>query len=59
MRGTLTCTVTDVSTATMPNTYKAVYTIGYQYLGRGPTLNAGRNRKEYQMSMTAIRTSDI
>lgn len=59
VRGTVTCAVTDISTSAMPNTYKAVYTIGYQYLGRGPTWNATRNRWEYQMSMTAIRTSDI
>ena len=29
----MTCTVTDVSTASMPNTYKAVFTLGYQYWG--------------------------
>ena len=37
VKGTMTSTVTDISTAAMPNTYKAVFTIGYQYLGKGPT----------------------
>lgn len=59
VRGTMTTTVTDISTTSMPNTYQAVFTIGYQYMGRGPIWNATRNRWEYQMSMTAIRTSDI
>jgi hypothetical protein len=55
----MTSTVTDISTASMPNTYRAVFTIGYQYMGRGPTWNATRGRWEHQLSMTAIRTSDI
>lgn len=59
VRGSLTCTVTDISTSTMPNTYRAVFKIGYQYLGRGPIWNSTRNRWEYQLSTTAIRTSDI
>ena len=59
VKGTMTSTVTNISTAAMPNTYMAVFTIGYQYLGRGPTWNAARNRWEYQQSMIAIRTSDI
>ena len=59
VKGTITSVVTDISTASMPNTYRAVFTIGYQYLGRGPIWNAARNRWEYQLSMTAIRSSDI
>jgi type II secretory pathway pseudopilin PulG len=59
VKGTMTTTVTNISTAAMPNTYKAVFTIGYQYLGKGPIWNAARNRWEYQQSMTVIRTSDI
>jgi type II secretory pathway pseudopilin PulG len=59
VKGTMTSTVTDISTASMPNTYKATFTIGYQYLGRGPIWSATRNRWEYQISMSAIRTSDI
>jgi type II secretory pathway pseudopilin PulG len=60
VKGTMTTTVTDISTAAMPNTFKAVFTIGYQYLGKGPTWSgAPRNRWEYQQSMTVIRTSDI
>ena len=68
VKGTMTCTVTDVSTASMPNTYKAVFTLGYQYLGRGPVTNstykpcgssASSSRSEYQLSMTVFRSSDI
>ena len=59
VKGTMTSTVTDISTASMPNTYKAVFTIGYQYLGRGPIWNSARKRWEYQLSMTVFRTSDI
>jgi type II secretory pathway pseudopilin PulG len=59
VKGTMTTTVTNISTAAMPNTYKAVFMIGYQYLGKGPTWHAGRNRWEYQQTMTVIRTSDI
>jgi type II secretory pathway pseudopilin PulG len=61
VKGTMTCTVTDISTAAMPNTYQAVFTIGYQYLGRGPVWNPTSvpPRWEYQLSMTVVRTSDI
>lgn len=61
VKGTMTCQVTDISPAanTPPYIYKAVFTIGYQYLGKGPIWNTGRNRWEYQQSMTVIRTSDI
>lgn len=59
VKGTMTSTVTNISTAAMPNTYKAIFTIGYQYLGKGNIWNAARNRWEYQQSMTVIRTSDI
>jgi type II secretory pathway pseudopilin PulG len=59
VKGTMTTTVTDISTAAMPNTYKAVFTIGYQYMGKGPIWNATVNRWEYQQSVTIIRTSDI
>jgi type II secretory pathway pseudopilin PulG len=47
VNGTLTETVTDLS-ASLPNTYQAVFTITYTY----------RNRT-YTYSMTTIRTSDI
>jgi type II secretory pathway pseudopilin PulG len=59
VKGTMTTTVTNISTAAMPNTYQAVFTIGYQYLGKGPIWSVARNRWEYQQSMTVIRTSDI
>lgn len=74
VKGTMTCAVTDISdtTATPPTPnmyrYKAVFTIGYQYLGRGPIWNPNFKpcssapavgRWEYQQSMTAIRASDI
>ena len=61
VKGTMTCTVTDISPTpgSAPLLYQAVFTIGYQYLGRGPIWNAARNRWEYQQSMTVIRTSDI
>jgi type II secretory pathway pseudopilin PulG len=59
VKGTMTGTVTDISTASMPNTYQAVFTVGYQYLGRGPVWNSTTNRWEYQLSMTVVRTSDI
>ena len=61
VRGTMTSTVTDISPTpgSPPILYRAVFTIGYQYMGRGPIWNAARNRWEYQMSMTAVRTSDI
>jgi len=48
VKGTMSCAVTDISTAAMPNTYKSVFTITYTYLNR-----------TYTASMTAIRTSDI
>jgi prepilin-type N-terminal cleavage/methylation domain-containing protein len=57
VKGTMTCTVTKLSTT--PLIYGAVFTIGYQYLGRGPILNTTTGRWEYQLSMAAIRTSDI
>lgn len=61
VKGTMTTTVTDISptAGSPPYIYQAVFTIGYQYLGRGPTWNAARSRWEYQLSMVAIRTSDI
>jgi type II secretory pathway pseudopilin PulG len=68
VKGTMTCTVTDISTVSMPNTYKAVFTLGYQYIGRGPIWNPTYQpctsrgpvgRWEYQLSMSVIRTSDI
>jgi type II secretory pathway pseudopilin PulG len=68
VKGTMTCTVTDISTSAMPNTYQAVFTIGYQYMGRGPVTNttykpcgsrAAVSRTEYQQTMSVIRTSDI
>ena len=52
--GTLTTTVTDISTASMPNTYMAVVTITYSYLNHD-----GVHQPKYSFSMTAIRTSDI
>jgi prepilin-type N-terminal cleavage/methylation domain-containing protein len=45
--GTLTVVVTDIS-ATVPNTYRFLVTITYNYLG-----------KSYAFSMNTIRTSDI
>ena len=52
VKGAMTCTVTDISVITtppsMPNTYKAVFTVTYTYLNR-----------TYSSSMTAIRASDI
>lgn len=59
VRGTLTSTVTNISTSSLPNTYMAVFTLGYQYQGRGSKWNSTRNRWEYQLSMSTIRTSDI
>jgi len=62
VKGAMTCTVTDISdTASVPPIYRyqAVFTIGYQYMGRGPTWSTARNRWEYQQSMTVIRSSDI
>ncbi|MBV9619178.1 MAG: hypothetical protein JO201_08195 [Verrucomicrobia bacterium] len=47
VNGTLTETITDLS-ASLPNTYQAVFTITYTY----------RNRT-YTYSVTALRTSDI
>ena len=57
VKGTMTCTVTQISAT--PLVYGAVFTIGYQYLGRGPIWNTTTSRWEYQLSMAAIRTSDI
>lgn len=68
VKGTMTCIVTDISTSAMPNTYQAVFTIGYQYMGRGPVVNtdyrpcgsrAAVTRSEYQQTMSVIRTADI
>jgi type II secretory pathway pseudopilin PulG len=61
VKGTMTTTVTDISPTpnAPPYIYRAVFIIGYQYLGRGPTWHAGRNRWEYQQTMTILRTSDI
>lgn len=67
VKGTMTCTVTDLSPA-LPNTYQAVFRIGYQYLGKGPVSNtnyrpcggrAATTRAEYQQTISIIRTSDI
>jgi type II secretory pathway pseudopilin PulG len=54
VKGTMICTVTDISTPAMPNTYKAVFTITYQYLNHN-----GITFPFYSLSMTAIRSSDI
>jgi type II secretory pathway pseudopilin PulG len=54
VQGTLTTTVTDISTTSMPNTYMAVVTITYSYLNHD-----GVHQPKYSFSMTAIRTSDI
>ena len=62
VKGTMTCTVTDISDLTVtPKIYRyqAVFTLGYQYMGRGPIWNAARNRWEYQQSMTVVRSSDV
>lgn len=66
VRGTMTCTVTDISptAGSAPYIYKAVFTLGYTFGSRdggksGPIWNASRNRWEYQASMSVIRTSDI
>lgn len=47
VNGTLTTTVTDLS-ASLPNTYQAVFTITFTYLNRN-----------YTYSISSIRTSDI
>jgi hypothetical protein len=58
--GTMTVDVSDLNPGTTTTyLYKCVVTIAYQYLGRGPIWSAARNRWEYQLSMTAVRTSDI
>lgn len=66
VRGTMTCTVTDISPTpgSAPYIYQAVFTIGYTFGSRdggkgGPTWNAARNRWEYQQTLVAVRTSDI
>jgi type II secretory pathway pseudopilin PulG len=61
VKGTMTVQVNDISPTpgSPPYIYQAVFTIGYQYLGRGPTWNVSRNRWEFQQSMVAVRTSDI
>ena len=48
VRGTLQIQVTNMSTGTTPNTYRAVVTITYPYRG-----------SSYSFSMSTIRTSDI
>lgn len=57
--GTMTCVVTDISTAAMPNTYKAVFTITYKYLSHDGVSHNGFTFPSYSLSMTAIRSSDI
>lgn len=47
VNGTLTATVTDLS-ASLPNTYQAVFTITFTYLNRN-----------YTYSISSVRTSDI
>ena len=73
VKGTMTCTVTDISPnpgppPTAPYLYKAVFTLGYQYMGHGPIWNPTYQpctsrgpvgRWEYQLTMSVIRTSDI
>jgi prepilin-type N-terminal cleavage/methylation domain-containing protein len=66
VRGTMTSTVTDISpvAGVAPYIYKVVFTLGYTFGSRdggksGPIWNATRNRWEYQVSMSAVRTSDI
>lgn len=66
VRGTMTSTVTDISPTpgSPPCIYKAVFTLGFTFGSRdggkgGPIWNAARNRWEYQVSMCAVRTSDI
>ena len=60
--GTLTTEVTDVSTLYYGfpmYMYQATVTASWQYRGRGPVWSAQRNRWEYQVSMSTVRTSDI
>jgi len=59
VKGTMTCTVTDISTASMPNTYKAVFTITYKYLNHDGVSHNGVTLPPYSQSMVAIRSSDI
>ena len=54
VKGTMTCTVTDISTAAMPNTYQAVFTLTYNYLNH----YTGGAFPPYSVSMTIVRTSD-
>ena len=66
VRGTMTCTVTDISPTpgSAPYIYQAVFTLGYTFGSRdggkgGPIWNSTANRWEYQATMSVIRTSDI
>jgi len=58
VKGTVTCTVTDISTASMPNTYKSVFTITYNYLNHDGLSHNGFTMPPYSLSMTVIRASD-
>lgn len=53
VKGTLTIEVTDISNASVPNTYRAVVTISYDYRNR--TQASGN---PYTFSMSALRSSD-
>ena len=54
VKGIMTCTVTDISSVAMPNTYQAVFTITYIYLNHN-----GVTFPPYSLSMSVIRSSDI
>jgi type II secretory pathway pseudopilin PulG len=58
--GTMTTTVVDVSPTpnAPPYIYSVTVTVSYQYRGRGPIWSPTRNRWEYQLSMSTLRTSD-
>lgn len=59
--GLMVTEIEDVSPTpgTAPYFYRAKVTVSYQYLGRGPVWSPARNRWEYQLSMSTLRTSDI
>jgi type II secretory pathway pseudopilin PulG len=60
LTGTVTTQVVDVSPAGgPPYIYRATITVSYQYRARGPIWSPTRNRWEYQVSMSTLRTSDI
>ena len=67
VKGAMTCTVTNISTAAMPNTFKAVFTwlpisgprTGYELDYKPCGSSAAVTRTEFHQSMSAIRTSDI